>query len=182
MRHALTLLCLLSSPALAQDQALVFFAHAGRATSLMALKDGDEFAPALAIGGGAAIQVSPSAAVRAGFTRVSTAFRGAGTGFTTLGTQRDYLAVDVQTGWPGSSLVPYLLVGVGGVRTDPAESGAATETHLGGRGGGGFNIVGDRMAFFVEATAWVYAFRAYGFDRTQLDLTVQAGVALAVPF
>lgn len=180
-----TLVCVgVATPLTAQTHALVVFGQAGRYAGMANLSgSGDDFAPAFSLGGGLALQVGPTAAIRASFTRVATRFRGTATGFADSSAARTYLGLDFEAGWPGTSnVVPYVLFGGGAAHTRPAETGAAGATQPAAHVGAGFNVIGGPLVFYAEASGWAYKFAGYGYSRLQVDLFVQVGTAIAIPF
>lgn len=180
---ALLAACSVTS-ARAQSRAVVLFGHGGRHFSLVNLAEGgDRFSSAFSFGGGLALQVGTSVALRGGVTYVTTNYIGSTLSLADSGLTRLYFGGDLQFGWPTEGgFVPYLFLGGGAVRIDPDDDLLETVTDLAGRVGAGFNRVAGFGAFFVEVVGWIYRFNSFGFDRAQFDVGLQGGLAFALPF
>ncbi|MGD2135037.1 MAG: hypothetical protein PVF27_02710 [Gemmatimonadales bacterium] len=185
----LALLVLLAAlPALPRSadaqSGLIVFGHAGRAWPAVDLSDaGDRLTSAFTYGAGVALQIGGRIALRGSLTRSAPGYRGTTVALADSGMTRTYLGGDLQVGWPGTtSLVPYVVVGGGVMQSDPADGSQGTVTDVAGRLGLGANRLIGVGAVFLEVTATGYKFTGLGFDRLQIDVTLQAGLALAVPF
>ncbi|MFQ6046653.1 MAG: hypothetical protein ACE5PT_09925 [Gemmatimonadales bacterium] len=170
-----------------QTNAIVLFGQGGRTVNLVDLSaGGDDFAPDFTLGGGLALQVGPSTALRASFARITTTYRGTALSFGDKGFTRDYIGGSLQYGWPGTSdLIPYILLGGGVIGTEPRQTGQATVRPAAGHLGMGVNYLGGLGGLgvvFAEATAWAYRFKGYGLRRVQVDVLIHMGVAVAIPF
>lgn len=181
---ALAVLAIVAPPPLHAQSALVLFGHVGRAWPTTALADsGDDLTSAFALGAGAGLQVNGHVAVRASLTRSEPEYRGATVALTQPRVVRTYVGGDLQIGWPADSpLVPYVLFGGGVVRSAPEDASQQGSSDIAGRIGVGINRLGSFGVFFIEAVGMAYKFSGLGFDRLQIDLTVQAGWAVALPF
>ncbi|NIM49703.1 MAG: hypothetical protein GTN62_05605 [Gemmatimonadales bacterium] len=168
----------------AQSRAVVLFGHGGRHFSVVNLAEGgDQFSSAFSFGGGLALQVGATAALRGSATYLKTNYAGSTLSLAEPGLARLYFGGDLQFGWPSEAgFVPYLFLGGGAVRTDPDDDSLESVTDLAGRFGAGFNRVAGLGAFFVEVVGWIYRFNSYGFDRAQFDVGLQGGLAFALPF
>lgn len=178
-----TVLAMSATTANAQS-ALVLFGHAGRTWPTTALADsGDDLSFSFALGAGAALQVNGHVALRASFTRTTPTYSGSTVSLAPATITRTYIGGDLQVGWPGDTpTVPYLLLGGGVVRSDPKDAAQEATSNIAARIGVGVNRLMGYGVFFVEALGMVHQFSGLGFDRLQIDLTVQAGWAVAVPF
>lgn len=163
---------------------LIVLGHVGRTWPTIDLSDaGDVVTSAFSYGGGVAVQIGGRAALRASLTREAPGYRGSTVAVADSSMVRTYLGGDLQIGWPGtSSFVPYVLVGVGVVRSDPADGSQATVSDLAGRLGIGVNRLVGFGAAFLEVTGTGYQFSGLGVDRFQIDLAARVGLAVAVPF
>jgi len=171
----------LPAPAAAQS-AIVPFVFGAHYTSLSTLSDeGDEIAPRFAWGGGVALQLTESFAVRASGTLVKTQYRGDALAVSDSTVSRIYAFGDMQVGWPGTkSLVPYLFVGIGGVRSDFEDQNVETNTYFAVRAGGGVNYLSGVGAFFLETLVTGYRWTAAPFSSTQFDWSIHFGYAVAI--
>jgi len=166
------------------QSALVLFGHVGRTWPTTGLADStDDLSSAFALGAGVALQVNRHVALRGSFTRTSPTYTGTTVALAPAVITRTYYGGDVQVGWPGDSpTVPYVLFGGGVVRSAPNDTSQRPVSDIAGRVGVGVNRLMGFGVFFVEASGMVYQFSGLGFERLQVDLTVQAGWAIAVPF
>jgi len=166
------------------QSALVVFGHVGRTWPTTGLADStDDLSSAFALGAGVALQLNGHVALRGSFTRTTPTYAGTTIALTPAQITRTYFGGDVQVGWPGDSpTVPYLLFGGGVVRSAPKDASQRPVGDIAGRVGVGVNRLMGFGVMFVEAVGMVYQFSGLGFDRLQVDLTVQAGWAVAVPF
>jgi hypothetical protein len=179
---ALALAAGVPRPLSAQGQALVLSVHGGRHTPLVNLTDtGDDMVSGFSFGGGVALQLNRSVALRGMLTYHRTRYRGTPVALADSGAAQYVAAADVQVGWPGTSaFVPYIYVGGGAVATDwddPAEDGS---TRLAGRFGVGLNRVGGLGAWFLEVGGLIYEFNDIGLKRIQFELEARLGFALAL--
>ena len=171
----------LPAPAAAQS-AIVPFILGAHYTPLSALSDeGDEIAPRFAWGAGVAFQLTESFALRASGTFVKTQYRGDALAVTDSTVSRTYAFGDMQIGWPGTkSLVPYMIVGVGAVRSDFEDQNTGTNTYFSVRAGGGVNYLSGMGAFFLETHVTGYRWTAAPFSSTQVDWSISFGYAVAI--
>jgi len=183
MRSILVLLALtlVGAVQVHAQQALVLFGYGVYNAPLKDLSPTDDIAPRFGYGGGLGVQLSPTVALRGSADIVRTKYRGTSLTLADSGLTRFYLMGDLQVGWPGtSSFVPYIVLGAGMAGTgfdDPSQDSA---TFPAARIGSGINYVGGLGAFFLEGLLTMYRWNATGFDRTQFDLTIHVGFALAV--
>jgi opacity protein-like surface antigen len=169
-------------PLSAQSQALVLSVYGGRYSPLVNLTDaGDDLTAAFAFGGGLAFQLSQNAALRVSVTRHRARYRGDAVVVADSSVSRYAYGLDLQLGWPGTSvLVPYVYLGAGAVTTDFDDPAYTSTTGLAGRFGVGLNRVGGMGAWFVEVGTVLYGFDGLGLKRMQFDLEARLGFALAI--
>jgi len=186
MRHALLTMALLAAAAqaTAAQGGLIVYGQGGGVWPVVPLhEDGDDFRESWSYGAGAALAVSGFVALRASVTRTSTEYRGTRIALTDDHQRRTYLAGDLQIGFPAySAWVPYVVLGGGLVRTEPADATQSDVTSPMGRLGLGVNRIGGFFIWFAEATVAGYQFEGLGFKRLQVDPQVSIGLALGIPF
>ncbi|MFQ5703337.1 MAG: hypothetical protein ACE5HT_04870 [Gemmatimonadales bacterium] len=169
-----------------QGRALIVFAQGGGNIPLNNLsKSGDDFEGSVAGGGGIGLQLGSHYAIRGTVSFVPSKYRGSTLAFSDKDFARTFIGADLQLGFPSfGGLAPYFFAGAGSVIIDPDEPGQDSFSKLAGRFGTGINYVFDNRftTIFVELGTWVYRFDRLGFDKGQVDLTISAGLAYALPF
>jgi opacity protein-like surface antigen len=136
------------------------------------------------VGGGLALQLSTNFALRGSFAMVENDWEGTGLELSDSTFKRTFVSFDLQAGAPlASGLVPYFIAGAGWVKIDPQDTGLAQSTKFAGRLGTGVNYVIDNsiLALILELDTWLYHLGGLGYERIQYDLTIVAGLAIAVP-
>lgn len=177
------LLSALAGPTAGQGGLVVYGQGGGVWPALNLHADGDDFRPSVSYGAGAALAVSGSVALRASLTRTNTAYRGSTLTLGDDGMRRTYLAGDLQVGFPeASAWVPYLFLGGGIVRTEPADGTLDDVSSPMARLGIGVNRVGGLFIWFAEAVVTGSRFDGFGFERLQADVQGHIGLALGIPF
>ncbi len=177
-----SLLAIASPVPAAAQSAIVLFVYGTYYTPFSDLSDeGDGIAPRFGLGGGVAFQLTQSFALRASGTVINTQYRGDALAVSDSAVSRLYAFGDMQIGWPGTTnLVPYMILGVGGVRSDFEDQSAETSTSFGVRAGGGVNYLSSMGAFFLETYLTGYKWTTAPFSSTQLDWAIEFGLAIAI--
>ncbi len=178
----LFLLALGIPEAVRAQTALIVFGHGGYYGPLSDLSDAsDDIAPRFGLGGGFGLQLGNSVAIRLSGTFVTTRYRGDALAVSDSSMTRTLGMAELQAGWPGTStIVPYILLGAGVVRSDFEDPSVETTLYAAGRVGGGINFVSPVGAFFVEAHMTAYRWTGVPFSKTQFDAAIQAGLAVAI--
>lgn len=184
---AMALFAVLARPVAAQERALVLFVQGGHHNPLSGLiEDGvDELRPGLSLGGGLALMLGPSVALRGYVSRVQSDYVGDALLVQDSSVTRVFLGGDLLFGTALEiGIAPYVFGGVGGVRVDPGDPDLASFTRFQGRAGAGVNYVveNSRLTPFVEGSVWFYDFNGFGFDTSQTDFAIMLGMALTIPF
>jgi opacity protein-like surface antigen len=185
-----------AAPALAHDywnpqagRAIQLYTQGGAYSPLADLDDGGQadFRTGFAVGGGAAYQFNEHVAVRAGIhfaraeARVADPLSLAIDSIDGKKFNRYLFDADVQLRYPlQSGLTPYVFAGAGGVTVERDVARMRSRfSRLAGKTGVGIGyLLPDRnVGLHLEAAGWLYQWDRYGFDRTQLDATLNAGIS-----
>lgn len=183
----------LAAPAAAHDywhpqagRAIQLYAQGGAFSPLAHLDDAGQvdFRTGFAGGGGAAYQLNEHFALRGSLNFARAEARTGDLGLVAVDGKKfnRYLYdVDLQLRYPlGRGLTPYALLGAGGVTVerDVARMKSRFTRGAGKAGLGlGYLVPERNVGLHLEATGWIYQWDRYGFDRTQLDLTVSGGIS-----
>jgi opacity protein-like surface antigen len=191
----------LAAPSSAHDywspqsgRAIQVFTQGGAYSPLAHLDDGGEvdFRTGFAVGGGVAYQLDEHLAVRGNFQFARAVGRAEREGLRVRhldvhgrAFNRYLYDADIQFRYPfASGLTPYAFVGGGGVTVERAVAQMNTRFTTGaGKAGLGIGyLLPDRnLGLHLETAGWVYQWDRFGYDRTQLDLTVSAGLSYRFP-
>jgi len=184
---------LAAAPAPAHDywdpqagRAIQVYTQGGAYSPLADLDDAGhvDFRTGFSLGGGAAYQFNEHLAVRCNLNFARAEARVEDLGPTGMGGTRfnRYLYdADLQLRYPLSrGWTPYAFVGAGGVTVerDVVRMRSRFTKGAGKAGLGlGYLVPERNVGLHLEAAGWVYQWDRYGFDRTQLDLTVSGGLS-----
>lgn len=175
-----------TSAAAAQDRAFVLFAQGGYQWPQIVLDDRNtEIKSNWMFGGGVGLQLSSHTALRLSVSTAKNEVVGDSVQLTDPNIRRTFFAIDFQVGWPtDGGVAPYVYGGVGAMTINPDQADADRTTEIAGRFGTGVNILPENspVIFFAELTTWLYNFGTLGFTKTQFDVAVNGGLALALPF
>lgn len=175
--------------AAAQDWALTITARGGGYTGLSTLNPAgtaDFKAFGSTLGGGVGFQLTPAVSFRADLTWSTSELQRDGEA---TGTELNRIHYDaaVQLRLPGS-VMPYALVGVGGLTMQPAGTTGQDRTQPAAIVGVGvqYPVGNTPVTVQAEAKGWLYSFPAYGHPLgglmgTQFDVGLTAGVSYHIP-
>jgi opacity protein-like surface antigen len=182
-----------TSPALAQHyeydplagRPAKVFAQGGAYSPLTHLDpSGDvDFKVGFAFGGGVGYHLGRHVALRGSFNFTRAELRDPAFGSTIAGIRfnRYLYDADVQLLYPlRGPATPYAFVGIGGVtvQRDTVRTRASFTKGAGKAGLGlSYELRESPASAYLEATAWIYQWDRYGFDNTQVDATVSAGLS-----
>ncbi|UCG85239.1 MAG: outer membrane beta-barrel protein [Gemmatimonadota bacterium] len=174
-----------AQPLKAQSGALALFGYGGRDLPLSNLdEEGDHLRADWMAGGGVAVQLSTNFAVRGSFAIVENGWEGTSLEVSDSTFKRTFVSLDLQAGAPlASGFVPYFIAGAGWVKIDPQEAALEQFNKFAARFGTGVNYVIDNsfLALILELDTWIYHLGGLGYNRVQYDITIIAGLAVAVP-
>lgn len=179
-------------PALAQEKAVHLTVRGGGFNGLRGLDEAgtaDFKGVGYDVGGGIGVDLHRYVALRGDFTfaRNELQVDDAGTG---SDLNRFFYDASVQLQYPtASGVMPYLFVGGGAVTLHPVGTSDSNETTGVGTAGLGvsYAIPGSNFAVGLEGKGWLYKLSDVGgaldgFDRTQFDVTWNAGITYRLPF
>jgi len=167
-------------------RAIQFYAQGGAYSPLANLDDGGhvDFRTGFSLGGGGAYQFNEHLSVRVSVNLARAEARAEDLALAGVDGKKfiRYLYdVDLQLRYPlKSGWTPYGLLGAGGVTVerDVVRMRSRFTKGAGKAGLGlGYLVPEHNVGLHVEAAGWIYQWDRYGFDRTQLDLTVSGGVS-----
>jgi hypothetical protein len=184
----------LPSPARAQgdyaregERAVVVSVHGGQFGPLAHLDDQGwvEFKTGVNLGGSLAYRVNRHVALRGTFTFVRAEVRDAGPSqerkVAGVTFNRYIYDAELQLRYPlRDGLSPYAFLGGGtlSVRPDPAaDTSSFSKGALKLGGGLGYQIPRTDVGLYIQGAGWIYKWDRYGFDRTQFDTTLSAGIS-----
>jgi hypothetical protein len=179
-------------PASAQDRAVHLFVRGGGFNGLRDLNESgtaDFKRTGYDVGGGVGVDLHRYVALRADFAYARNELRQSGLG-TGSDLNRFFWDGGVQLQYPAESgLKPYVFVGGGGVTLHPIGTSGVDRTKPAGTAGLGvsYEIPGSNFGVLFEGKGWVYEMSDLngdlaGFDRTQFDVTWNAGFTYRMPF
>jgi len=182
-----------AAPATAHDywdpqvgKAIQVYTQGGAYSPLADLDDAGhaDFRTGFSLGGGAAYQFNEHLAVRLSLNFARAEARAEHLPLTRIdGTRfnRYLYDADLQIRYPlARGVTPYVFVGAGGVTVerDVVRMRSRFTKGAGKAGLGlGYLVPERNVGLHVEAAGWIYQWDRYGFDRTQLDLSVSAGLS-----
>ncbi len=179
-------------PAAAQEKAVHLSVRGGGFNGLSSLNEGgtaDFKKVGYDVGGGVGVDLHRYVALRGDFTfaRNELQLNDAATG---SDLNRFFYDAAVQLQYPtASGWTPYLFVGGGAVTLHPVGTSDGDKTKGAGTGGIGvsYAIPGSNFGLSVEGKGWVYKLSELNgdlssFDRTQVDVTWNAGITYRLPF
>ncbi len=180
------LVAVATEPGFAQSRALFVYGQAGRDLPLSNLNDdGDKLRAGWMTGAGVGLQLGTNVAIRASFAKVANDYEGTELDIADSTFVRTLVSFDLQAGIPTSlGFVPYFIAGAGWINVNPDDLALEEFSKFAGRLGTGINYVFDNsfLAMFAELDTWLYHFDEYGFNRIQYDITIMAGIVIAIPF
>jgi hypothetical protein len=171
-----------------EERGVMLYAHGGAFSPLSHLDEARtvDFNTGYNLGASAAYQIRRHVALRGNFTfaRAKARDQGLARVDSIGGTMfnRFIYDVDLQLSHPlRSGVVPYLLVGAGGVtvQRDTVRT-RSSFTKAAGKAGLGlsYHIPSSDISVYVEAAGWIYKWDHHGFDKTQLDTTWSGGIVV----
>jgi len=167
-------------------RAIQVYTQGGTYSPLADLDDAGrvDFRTGFNTGGGGAYQFNEHLALRLNFNFARAEARAEGQGLAGVDGKKfnRYLyEADVQFRYPlRGGWTPYALLGAGGVTVerDVARMKSRFTKGAGKAGLGlGYLVPRRNVGLHVQATGWIYQWDRYGFDRTQLDLTLSGGIS-----
>ena len=168
-----------------EGRPLLIYAQGGAYSPLVHLdpqRDVD-FKMGFTVGGGVGYQVNRHLAIRGSFNFSRAGLRDESFNSTITGTKFNRYLYDceVQLRYPVRvGVAPYLVVGAGGltvqrdsVRTRSSFTKAAVKIGL----GLSYQIAESPASVHLQTTGWIYQWDRYGFDNTQVDVAISAGLS-----
>lgn len=170
----------------AQNGALILLAHgAYRLPTSNLNEQGDAVGAHWVAGGGIAVQLTSSLALRGSASFGGGTLKSSDPGLNGADLPRTVISFDLQAGIPTTSgWTPYGLAGAGFVRTSPSSAGAQAFTSFAPHFGAGILYVMDNrfLSLFWEGGGTFYDFDALGLSSNQFDLELRTGISYAIPF
>jgi opacity protein-like surface antigen len=167
-------------------RAIQVYTQGGAYSPLADLDDAGhaDFRTGFSLGGGAAYQFNEHLALRVNVNFARAEARAEDLGLTGVDGRKfnRYLYdADLQLRNPlRGGWTPYALLGAGGVTVerDVVRMKSRFTRGAGKAGLGlGYLVPQRNVGLHLEATGWIYQWDRYGFDRTQLDLTLSGGIS-----
>ncbi len=184
---------LATSPALAQERAVVVSARGGGFSALSDLNDAGsaDFKTGFNVGGGVGVQVNKYLVLESDLTWGQHEFRSNGFDSGTKVNQFFYGA-DVKLQYPTArGFTPYVLAGGGAVTFHQRGTSGVDKSKAFGRFGAGlsYQIPRSNWALYAQGDGFVYTVSDFsngtvltGFDKTQVDIVYSGGVSYRLSF
>jgi len=170
----------------AQNRALILLAHGAYQMTAGNLNDqGDDLSAGWVGGGGLALQISSSLALRGSASVGRGVLHSVSPGLDGMALHRTVVSVDLQAGVPTTSgWTPYALAGAGFVHVNPQGESTEAFTSFAPHFAAGTVYVMDNrfLSLFWEIGGILYDFDALGYSSYQFDFELRAGLAYAIPF